>query len=141
MFCSSSAPVDTSGAYNTAACNYDDGDCCEETCIGSFCGGFDCIDPDIGEVESRAVRGWGSISFFAVRAPLARRGFSVEVHICHSMFGISQRIGHARGTCLHDFQSQHMHESIIWPFYVGSTSINIGAEKFYGHIFFGIPHD
>ena len=37
------------GPYNTEACNYDDGDCCEETCVDAFytCGYtvFNCTDP------------------------------------------------------------------------------------------------
>lgn len=53
---SSSARVDSFGAYNTEACNYDDGDCCEETCTGAFCGGFDCQDPEYGEGWSRHSR-------------------------------------------------------------------------------------
>eukprot|EP01083_Nonionella_stella_P074020 200566_1 len=39
------------GAYNTAPCHYDGGDCCAETCVDSsnICGtnGYDCIDPSV----------------------------------------------------------------------------------------------
>lgn len=57
MFCYSSVYVGDGycnwehfGEYsdaNTVACNYDGGDCCEETCVGSQCGlnGFVCLDP------------------------------------------------------------------------------------------------
>ena len=39
---------DIDGDYNTAECNYDGGDCCEDTCIfGQFCGPcYDCKDPN-----------------------------------------------------------------------------------------------
>eukprot|EP01083_Nonionella_stella_P318772 1166872_1 len=39
------------GAYNTAPCHYDGGDCCPQTCVDSsnICGtnGYDCIDPSV----------------------------------------------------------------------------------------------
>lgn len=42
---------DSIGPYNTAECNYDGGDCCEDTCLNGFytCGSlscFDCKDPN-----------------------------------------------------------------------------------------------
>lgn len=39
---------DVSGGYNTAECNYDGGDCCEDTCVGGplYCSCFDCRDPN-----------------------------------------------------------------------------------------------
>lgn len=42
------------GPYNTAACNYDNGDCCEETCVDAqyACGytAFNCTDPALNTV-------------------------------------------------------------------------------------------
>eukprot|EP01083_Nonionella_stella_P296156 1006181_1 len=47
---------DQSGAYNTAPCAYDGGDCCEETCVNSsnICGsnGYACINPSIVATNS-----------------------------------------------------------------------------------------
>ena len=44
---------DSYGDYNTAACGYDGGDCCEETCQDSDfnCGvvGYHCVNPDYSE--------------------------------------------------------------------------------------------
>ena len=37
---------DISGGYNTAECNYDGGDCCEDTCVSLYCDCFDCKDPN-----------------------------------------------------------------------------------------------
>ena len=36
---------DRAGGLNSPQCNYDDGDCCEETCQGSLCGnnGYQCL--------------------------------------------------------------------------------------------------
>ena len=34
---------DRVGSYNTAACNYDGGDCCQDSCVGNCTKGFDCV--------------------------------------------------------------------------------------------------
>mmetsp|Transcript_2796 Transcript_2796/g.5539 ORF Transcript_2796/g.5539 Transcript_2796/m.5539 type:complete len:362 (-) Transcript_2796:64-1149(-) len=50
---------DADGGYNTPECNFDGGDCCEDTCDPEFsfytCGAnqpYSCVDPDAGKARS-----------------------------------------------------------------------------------------
>ena len=57
---------DTMGPYNTAECNYDGGDCCEDTCLAGpyyYCGPcFDCKDPN-SEYSNGGIGGTVSLLF------------------------------------------------------------------------------
>jgi hypothetical protein len=75
-----------SGAENTVWCDYDNGDCCEETCVSSSsfsCGdnGYNCLDPDVGAVCTDDPEG--------MHAEAAQAGYTIPTDACAYLASIN----------------------------------------------------